>query len=212
MRRQTSLTVIAFATAMFGGGLTVRAQVVIDRALLRVSGAIETVITQLDVREARLLRLVDVQEATDEAIADQLVSRRLMLAELARVPTPEPTQEAFDAHRTEWRQSLGPNADVAALQASVGMSDAARAAWLRDDLRLRALIDRQFRAEAQPMRSELQRYYAAHPDEFTQGGILAPFEQVEAKVREKIASSNRALAVNRWLDSLRRRVDITPIR
>jgi hypothetical protein len=119
----------------------VAAQTQIDGVLLRFGS---DVVTQSDVREARVLKLLDVSDATDQGYVDALVNRRLMLAELRRASIPDPATAQIDARYQKWVASLGAGADVPALLGRVGMSEAGLRGWLRDDLRLQSYLDQRF--------------------------------------------------------------------
>lgn len=104
----------------------------LDRIVSRVHGRI---ITQSDVRQARAARLVD-DVSSDAATKRALENRWLILAEITRAaPLPPPTDAELAARRAEWSAASG---DPASL------SDAEIQAWLRDDLRIRAYLQRQF--------------------------------------------------------------------
>jgi hypothetical protein len=90
------------------------------------------------VRQARALRLVD-DTSSDAAARRELENRWLVLAEIARAaPLPPATDADLAARRAEWQAGLGGRAGSAA------MSDAEVQGWLRDDLRIRAYLSRQF--------------------------------------------------------------------
>jgi hypothetical protein len=127
--------------ALCGVGRTVAIQTPIDGVLAKVGGDIVTI---SDVRQARLLKLIQPAADTDQAYVDALIDRRLMLADLRRNPPPEPTTEAIDARQQEWTTRLGPGADVPDLLRRAGMTDAGLRGWLRDDLRLQAYLDERF--------------------------------------------------------------------
>jgi hypothetical protein len=117
------------------------AQQVLDRVLIRFDGEI---ITQLDVRQARLLKLVDAAGEADEAYVDALVNRRLILADLRRSPPSEPASDALEARRREWQERLGTPTNVADLLERAGMSETGLRGWLRDDLRIESYIADRF--------------------------------------------------------------------
>jgi hypothetical protein len=121
--------------------LGLAAQTVLDQVLVRFGGEI---ITQLDVRQARMLKLVSVPNDTDQAYVDALVNRRLILSDLKRTSTAEPTTEATDAKVRQWEASLGPGVDVPALLERAGMTQAGLRGWMRDDLRVQAYLDERF--------------------------------------------------------------------
>ena len=112
----------------------------LDRVVSRVGGRI---ITQSDIRQARELRLVD-DTSSDEAVRVALENRLLLLGEVARgqaLPPIAPDEMA--QHRAGWVRALG-GADIADLMRRTGATEGMIEAWHRDDLRIRASLDRQF--------------------------------------------------------------------
>ena len=119
------------------------AQIPIDGVLQKLG---TDVVTVSDVRQARLLRLVDAPGDSDQAVVAALVKRRLMLEELKRNPPPEPAPAAVEARRQQWVSTLGTGVDIAALLARVGMTEAGVRSWWRDELRINAYLDQRFPA------------------------------------------------------------------
>ena len=116
------------------------AQVELDRIVSRIGGRI---VTQSDVRQARQLRLVEDVES-DVAVQRGLETRYLILQELQRAaPLPPMAPEDVEARRAEWTATLA-GATVGDLLRQNGMSESDLDAWLRDDLRIRAYLRRQF--------------------------------------------------------------------
>lgn len=115
------------------------AQTVLDEVVLRFGGEI---VTRLDIRQARLLKLVQVPNETDEAYVDAIANRRLMLSDMRRNPPPEPPAEAVEDRLRRWAAQVG--GDPGALLSRAGMSEAGLRAWLKDDLRLEAYIADRF--------------------------------------------------------------------
>lgn len=130
------MTTLPLAVALF---VFLPAQQVLDRVLLRFGSEI---VTTLDVRQARMLKLVAVPNDTDQAYVTALANRRLMLAELRRSPPPEPAADALDARYRDWARRLGD--DPAGKLSRAGMTDAELRGWLRDDLRLDAYVAERF--------------------------------------------------------------------
>jgi hypothetical protein len=123
------------------GASGVAAQVELDRILTRVNGR---AITQSDVRQARALKLVD-DVSSDAAAQRALEDRMLILTEMNRAAAVAPPSDAeIAAHRQSWAAGLGGGANVDALLARNGMSSDDLQTWLRDDLRIRAYLARQF--------------------------------------------------------------------
>jgi hypothetical protein len=133
----TKLAIVAFL-ALAGPA---SAQTVVDQVIFRFGGEI---VTQLDVRQARMLKLVDAAGDADQAYVDALVNRRLILADLKRTPPPDPPQSDIDARRQQWPARVGAAANFDDLLARAGMSDAALRGWIRDDLRIQAYLTTRF--------------------------------------------------------------------
>jgi len=95
-----------------GTSADVAAQVVVDRVLQRVDNQ---VITELDVRRARLLRLVPAEADTDAEIQRELENHWLMVAEVARFNPSRPDPALVARERQAWEAGLGPFTDVAGL-------------------------------------------------------------------------------------------------
>jgi len=133
--------IVGVPTAMSARAATVGpvTQVELDRIVSRVNGRM---ITESDVRRARALKLVD-DTGSDQAAQHALEDRFLILAELGRgAAVPPPSDADVAAHRAAWASSLG--GDVASAISRAGMSENDLQAWLRDDLRIRAYLARQF--------------------------------------------------------------------
>ncbi len=156
MKRRTG-QVLSVAALMFAGA-AVCAQVELDRIVSRVNGRI---ITTSDIRQARLLKLVD-QSQSEESTRRALEDRLLILAELNRAaplaPIPDPE---VAARRTEWQSSLGADADVAALLRQGAMSEGDLGAWCRDDLKIRAYLKRQFGMLSEAERAKAESDWVA---------------------------------------------------
>lgn len=108
------------------------AQIELDRILSRAGGRI---VTQSDVRQARNLKLVD-DTSSDDAVRRALEDRWLILNEIGRAAPLSPASDAeLAARRGEWEAGGGSPA---------AMSEGDLQNWLRDDLRIRAFLQRQF--------------------------------------------------------------------
>ena len=143
MRIQTVLAIcgLCFLGAVVGTARTARAQTELDRIVARVNNRI---ITQSDVRQARLLRLVD-DTSSDEAARRCLEERVLALSEIARAsPLPPTTDGDLVDRRAGWEGRVGGPGRAADLLREAGMSEKALQLWLRDDLRIDAHLRRQF--------------------------------------------------------------------
>jgi hypothetical protein len=119
-------------------------QTVLDQVLLRFGSEI---VTKLDVRQARLLKLVDVPNDTDDAYVDAIANRRLILAELRRTAPAEPAADALDTAVRSWTARMS-GGDIPGLLSRAGMSEAALRAWLKDDLRLQTYVSDRFGGRA----------------------------------------------------------------
>lgn len=118
-----------------------RAQAELDRIVARVHNRI---ITQSDVRQARMLRLVR-DTGSDDAVRRELENRILVLSDAARsAPSGSLTAADLVARRREWEARVGGSAQAKKLLAEAGMSEAALMRWLEDDLRIEAYLGRQF--------------------------------------------------------------------
>lgn len=130
------------------------AQTTIDRILAVVNG---DPITLSDVRAARILKLVPA-EATDVAVMDTLVERRLVLSEMRRFQAPEPTPDVLGARRAEWTVRVS-GTPPEALTAAAGVSDGFVDRWLTDDLRREAYLQQRFAALDAGRRAEAIRLW-----------------------------------------------------
>lgn len=138
---RSSLVMAAIAALVLVRSVTPVAQVELDRIVSRVGGR---TITRTDVEIARALRLV-ADTSSETATQRALENRLLALGEVSRLQSAPPvSDEALAARRTAWEAAAGP-ADVRRrLMATYELSDADLASWFRDDLRIEALLGRQF--------------------------------------------------------------------
>jgi len=125
-------------------------QTELDRIVSRVSNRI---ITAADVREARLLRLV-ADPSSDDSTRKALEDRILILADLARLPPlPAIVEADLTARRAEWESALGGGSKAADLLRQTAMSETTLQLWLRDDVRIRLHLERQFGSLPEPDRA-----------------------------------------------------------
>jgi hypothetical protein len=119
-------------------------QVVIDSVVSRVNGEI---ITQSDIRQARMLRLFPRLDAgsADDAFRRALENRALVLAEVRRATTPDPSADRRAVWRRTWEASLG-SAEVLPLLQRAGMTETALEDWCRNDLRIDDFLADRFRS------------------------------------------------------------------
>ncbi len=119
----------------------VDAQVEVDRIVSRVSGRI---ITQSDIRQAGELKLVD-DVSSEAAIRRALETRLLILHELDRAAALPPVgPDDLAVRRRAWQEAIGGEALAADRLRQSGMAESDLGSWLRDDLRIRAYLRRQF--------------------------------------------------------------------
>jgi hypothetical protein len=140
-------------------GVSAQQQAEIDRVLWNHNG---TIVTTIDVWQARQLKLVSADADTDDKVLRELQNRHLILAEVRRVPPAAPVANDIQARRREWESSLGQGADVRGLLTKAGMSDKACDTWITDDLRIRAYLKERF-----GMLAESER--GARADEWLRG-------------------------------------------
>jgi hypothetical protein len=120
--------------------LAPQGQVVIDRIMAVVNG---DVITQSDVRAARLLQLVP--DEPDAAVVRRLVDRRLVLAELQRFQAPPASPEDIAVRRAEWERARGTES-VSDLLMRAGVQPWFVDRWLANDIRMERYVAQRFAA------------------------------------------------------------------
>jgi hypothetical protein len=124
-----------------GSAAVDRAQAELDRIVARVNNRI---ITSSDVRQARLLQLVD-DTSSEDSTRRALENRLLILGDLTRLSgLPPTTDEDLAARRRQWEARVG--GQGAELLQKAGMTEKGLSAWLADDLRIQAYLQRQFGA------------------------------------------------------------------
>ncbi len=132
----------AVAVWMAGTGVAwAQPQVELDRIVARVGAR---VITKSDLHQAMMLRLVD-DVSSEQAVQRCLEERWLILDEIGKgAPLPPHSESDLASHRAAWERRVGGAGAVPGLLSKAGLNDAALQAWLRDDLRIQAYVDRQF--------------------------------------------------------------------
>lgn len=199
---------LAFTLALVVGASTpdVAGAELLDRLVAVVAGS---PIMRSDVQAALELGLVVVApgEGAERQALDRLIDRILMFGEVERYGPGEPEPSEVSAALGQVRDRLGVDRYRATLL-RVGLDEARLASWLRDDLRLERYLGQRFDALAEPTDDEVAAYYRDHPDEFTRDGSPRPLEEVQTRVRERLASERRARLVAEWIASLRRRADV----
>jgi hypothetical protein len=126
-------------------------QVELDRTLERVYGS---VVMASDVRQVRLLKLVDAGADTDAAAQAAIENRLLIMRELSRGTVPEPAAERIAEKREAWRKTWPASTAFPALLARAGMSAQALDGWFRDELKIETYVADRYPLTADPRRAE----------------------------------------------------------
>lgn len=177
--------------------------VLLDRVLARVSGS---AVTLSDVRAGRTLGLVVAPEDDTALATEQWLQRLLLLDEVERFPPAEPTAAAVDQEEARMLARLGPAR--AELQRTAGIDAAGLRNIARDTLRIRAYLEQRFGSTVQASDEDAAAYYRTHPDEFTVGGVLQPYQAVAADARARASAARRQAAIEHWMADLRARADV----
>jgi hypothetical protein len=166
-------------TALVVLGAPVASAEVIDRILAVVGGQI---ITLSDVHAALRFGLVPADVSADpvNAALQRLIVRAKFKDELA--------------FATALNQSA--------------MSHEQLRLFVRDSLRFEAYLQQRFASTAQPSEDDLVRYYREHPQEFSAGGALRPFDEIREQVRARALEDRRDGFIRDWVAGLRRRASI----
>ena len=193
----------AFCILHYGGSAF--AQQLIDRVVARVDGY---AITQTDVQAAVGLGVVQVPAGANpiDAGTEQMIDRRLLLAEVQRFPPPEPTAAALTREITRLKMNAG--ARVPALMQSTGLSEERIRDIARDNLRILGYLDQRFGPTVQVTDEEVGEYYRAHQGEFTRNGELTPFDEAEPVARQRASDERHRAQIDQWIRDLRLRADV----
>ncbi|HEY3383278.1 MAG TPA: hypothetical protein VGK32_16015 [Vicinamibacterales bacterium] len=202
MKRVAAIFVLALLS-----GATMRAQIV-DRVLAVVAGQVITLSDTRAVQTFGLLRPVAAQQGPPDLLV-YLVNRQLMLMEVDRYSAPDPEPAQVDRVVASIRARFSTDAEYQQALNRTAMTDGRLRATVADNLRIELYLDQRFSAAAQPTPDEMQRYYQVHRAEFTKGGRLLTFDDVQQLVQEQVAMARRTTLVADWLDQLRRRADVT---
>jgi hypothetical protein len=200
------MTVRVLLVVLLVGAVPAAAQELLDRVLARVDGA---AITLSDARAAIGLGLVEVQAAAAplETAVARLVDRQLMLSEVERFPPPAPTDEQVAAAAAAMRARAGDGLE--ALAAATGIDDVRILQAARDSLRIEAYLDQRFGTDLPVSADAVEAYYRAHPETFTRGGALIPFEEAEPAARAGASAERRQGLIDTWVADLRVRAAVT---
>ena len=193
------LTLTLVATAAHGE--------IIDRILAVVE---EQLITLSDVRGVLRLGLETVPPADEQigAALDRLIERQLMLVEVERFAPAEPSPETVDARLNAIRARFPDALAFETTLHQIGWPVETVRRYLRDTLRIEAYLQQRFTASIQPSDDEIAAYYRLHANDFTKGGVLAPYADVRNQARAQLVEERRAVLVRDWLAGLRRRANL----
>jgi hypothetical protein len=205
-RRAVRVWGAALVAALVPGPAPAEGPVELDRLAARVG---KRVILLSDVRLFVALGLAPPAPAGASlaGAAEWLADRTLMLEEVERFRPPEPAAAAVRERRAAILDRLG-EGGWARLREREGVSDAWLEAVVRETIRLEAYVRQRFGALAQPSDEEMREYYAAHQEEFRRGGVVPPFEAVEAEVRARLSKSRLDRLVADWVRDLRARGEV----
>jgi hypothetical protein len=197
--RRRALTLCLAAVALAAAPVWAE---IFDRVLAVVG---TEVVTLSDVRAAEVFRFAAGATAgTTDALAI-LIDRQLMLGEVERYAAPEPEPAALDRRVAQVRARFPTSELYEQALARTAMTEARLRVVVAENLRIETYLEQRFGTAAQPAPDEVLRYYREHPAEFTRGGRLAPLDDVQAALQQKMAGERRTELIADWLDRLRRR-------
>lgn len=155
--------------------------------------------------------LVDAPAAPDPvaAMLPALIERQLQLAEVNRYQPPEPPATVLDARLAAIRAEFTDSAAFDAALAESGLTVDRLRGLVRDNLRIESYRQQRFAASQQPTEDDVARYYRAHAAEFGKGAEPPSFEQVRDEARRRLIAERSASSIREWIDSLRRRTEVT---
>ncbi len=180
------------------------AQQLLDRVLARVG---DSSITLTDVRAAQQLGVLGLPAEADETAAlERMVERRLVLAEIARFPQDDPEPADVDAEVARMTAAAGTRLE--SIKTANGVDDRRLRDLARETVRIRAYLDQRF-PSLPATSADAQAYYKAHPEEFSRDGGLLPYQEAEPAARAAAAGQARDARISRWMENLRRRIDVT---
>lgn len=133
--------------------MLLQAPATIDRIVAVVNGDL---VTLSDVRACRVLRLVPA-DATEQAVIEVLVERRLVLAELRRFHAADPPAGDLADRRAAWQTQVG--AEAGRLFELAGVTSDFIDRWMADDLRREAYLRQRFGALEATRRAEAIRQW-----------------------------------------------------
>lgn len=207
MTRATRLRRLAAgAIAVAGLSTGAAAADVIDRVLAIVGSQL---VTLSDAYLALALGRVEAGEAADPVgvALSSLVERQLVLAEVDRYALPEPDAASIDRRVAELREALASRPGGGQPMAALALDESRLRDIARNDVRIGTYLGQRF-AALQPTEADVAAYYREHPDLYRRDGVLRPFVEVQAAVRQRLASERRQLLIDAWIADLHRRADI----
>lgn len=204
------IALLSLAVSCAAAAGVARAEV-IDRILAVVG---RDLITLSDVSAAIRLGLVPAAPAGADQVRtalDALIVRHLELTEANRYQPPEPSPASVEQRLEAVRASVPAGGDFAAMLGRAGLSGEQLRLRLRDDLRIEAYLAQRFGAWRQPSEAELLEYYRLHEAEFSAPAGSRPYSAVRDEVRQRVVAAQRAATIAEWLESLRRRTEVTDL-
>jgi hypothetical protein len=181
----TRTVAAVFVMAVLGGGIALAQprEELVERTLAIVGGR---AVTLADATTARALGLTP--DAADlEATIEKLVERALVLREVERYAPPDPPGQAIDDAIAAIGSRLS-DAQLAAVLAAGGFTEARLRNWIRDDLRIASYLEQRFAATAD-----------------------LSVEQAAPALRARLSAERRAGLVADWVADLRRRTPVVEL-
>lgn len=196
---------MAAVVLLLAGGSRLVAQELIDRIVARVDGV---TVTLTDVQMALAIGLVRATPGEDPVASgtQQLIDRQLIVAEVQRFPPPEPAAEAID--REVARLTAQAVGGLPAVERATGLTTQRLRLLARENLRTAGYLDQRFGTAGPVDEGEAAEYYRTHPEEFTVGGDLQPYDDVAATAQLRAAIRRRQTAIDGWVRGLRMRADV----
>lgn len=181
------------------------AQQLLDKVLARVG---TRAVTMTEVRAAIGLGLVEVRrgEDADAAGLQRVIERQIVLNEVGRFPTPDPTAAELAEQVATMKSHAGASYDR--LVASTGLDDTKLQELARQTLRIRAYTTLRFGTTAQVTEEEARKYFDDHPEQFTRNGARLSFEQAAPAARQRASAERLGNTIDEWIRELRARADV----
>ena len=157
--------------------------------------------------------LAQVSESERAAALQRLIDRELLAAQMEGQTALRPAQTEVTADIAKLRQNLGVADDDAkwqALEKSYGLTEAAIATHLENEVQVMNFIDVQLRPNVRIQDAEVQAYYQSRvvPDLKQTGAKMVPLEQVASNIRELLVQQHMDEVLDAWLHNLRQQSHI----